>query len=50
VTCAGLERPHGVEQDALFAADRRARRLLRGVDGVRDRWGERAVMRAAALR
>ena len=50
VTCAGLERPHGVEQDALFAADRRARRLTRGVDRVRDRWGERAVMRAAALR
>jgi DNA polymerase-4 len=50
VTCAGLEKPHGVEQDALFVADRRARRLLRGVDRVRDRWGERAVMRAAALR
>ncbi len=50
VTCAGLERPHGVEQDALFVADRRARQLLRGVDRVRDRWGERAVMRAAALR
>jgi DNA polymerase IV len=50
VTCAGLEQPHGVEQDALFAADRRARRLTRGVDRVRDRWGERAVMRAAAMR
>ena len=50
VTCGGLERPHGVEQDALFAADRRARLLLRGVDRVRDRWGERAVMRGAALR
>jgi DNA polymerase-4 len=50
VTCGGLERPHGPEQDALFAADRRARRLTRGVDRVRDRWGERAVMRAAALR
>jgi DNA polymerase-4 len=50
LTCAALERPHGVEQDALFVADRRARSLLRGVDRVRDRWGERAVMRAAALR
>jgi len=50
VTCGGLEKPHGVEQDALFLADRRARHLTRGVDRVRDRWGERAVMRAAALR
>jgi len=50
LTCGGLQRPNGVEQDALFVADRRARRLLRGVDRVRDRWGERAVMRAAALR
>jgi DNA polymerase-4 len=50
VTCGGLEKPHGVEQDALFLADRRARLLLRGVDRVRDRWGERAVLRGAALR
>jgi DNA polymerase-4 len=50
VTCAGLERAHGVEQEGLLLADRRARLLLRGVDRVRDRWGERAVVRAGALR
>ena len=50
VTCAGLERAAGVEQDALFPADRRGRLLLRGVDQVRDRWGERSVVRAAVLR
>jgi len=50
LTCAGLERAAGVEQDALFAADRRGRLLLRGVDRVRDRWGERSVVRAAVLR
>jgi DNA polymerase-4 len=50
VTCAGLERSAGVEQDALFPADRRGRLLLRGVDRVRDRWGERSVVRAAVLR
>ncbi len=50
VSCAGLERAHGVEQEGLLIADRRARSLLRGVDRVRDRWGEHAVLRAGALR
>jgi len=50
VTCGGLERANGVEQEGLLVADRRARSLLRGVDRVRDRWGERAVLRAGALR
>ncbi len=50
VTCAGLERAHGVEQEGLLVADRRARKLLRGVDRVRDRGGEHAVLRAGALR
>jgi DNA polymerase-4 len=50
VTCAGLERANGVEQEGLLVADRRARSLLRGVDRVRDRWGERALLRAGALR
>ncbi len=50
VTCGALERANGVEQEGLLIADRRARRLLRGVDQVRDRWGERAVLRAGALR
>ena len=50
VTCGGLERAHGVEQEGLLVADLRARTLLRGVDQGRDRWGERAVLRAGALR
>jgi DNA polymerase-4 len=50
VTMAGLERPHGVEQPTLFERDRRARALTRGIDHVRDLYGERAVLRAAALR
>jgi len=50
VTMAGLERPHGVEQPPLFERDRRARALTRGIDRVRDLYGERAVLRAAALR
>ena len=50
VSCAGLERARGVEQEGLLIADRRARSLLRGVDRVRDRWGEHAVLRAGALR
>jgi DNA polymerase-4 len=50
VTMAGLERPHGVEQPALFEQDRRARALTRQIDRVRDLYGERAVLRAAALR
>ena len=50
VTAAGLERPEGVEQPSLFPAERRTRRLLRRVDRVRDLYGERAVLRAAALR
>jgi len=49
VTMAGLEKPHA-EQPALFERDRRARALTRQVDVVRDRYGERAVLRAAALR
>ena len=35
---------------ALFERDRRSRALTRQVDVVRDRYGERAVLRAAALR
>jgi len=50
VTMAGLERPRGVEQPPLFERDRRARALTRGIDRVRDLYGERAVLRAAALR
>jgi DNA polymerase-4 len=50
VTMAGLERPHGVEQPPLFEQDRRARALTRQIDRVRDLYGERAVLRAAALR
>ena len=49
VTMAGLEKPLA-EQPALFESDRRARALTRQVDVVRDRYGERAVLRAAALR
>ena len=49
VTMAGLEKPHA-EQPGLFESDRRARALTRQVDVVRDRYGERAVLRAAALR
>jgi DNA polymerase-4 len=49
VTMAGLEKPHA-EQPALFERDRRSRALTRQVDVVRDRYGERAVLRAAALR
>ena len=49
VTMAGLEKPHA-EQPGLFENDRRARALTRQVDVVRDRYGERAVLRAAALR
>jgi DNA polymerase-4 len=50
VTMSGLEKPHGVEQPALFARDRRARALSLKVDAMRDRYGERALLRAAALR
>lgn len=49
VTMAGLEKPY-LEQPALFERDRRARALTRQVDAMRDRYGERAVLRAAALR
>jgi DNA polymerase-4 len=50
VTVAGLAKPHGVEQPSIFEQDRRARALTRQIDRVRDLYGERAVLRAAALR
>jgi DNA polymerase-4 len=50
VSVAGLQQPKGVEQSAIFESDRRRRSLTRRVDGIRDRYGERAVLRAAALR
>jgi DNA polymerase-4 len=50
VSLAGLERPDGVEQPSLFAAERRARALTLRLDALRDRWGERAILPAAALR
>jgi hypothetical protein len=50
VTMDGLEKPHGVEQSPLFERDRRARSLVRRIDQVRDLYGERAILRAAALR
>jgi DNA polymerase-4 len=50
VTMAGLERPHGVEQPSIFEHDRRARALTRHVDRLRDVYGERSLLRAAALR
>jgi hypothetical protein len=50
VTVAGLERPHGVEQAPIFERDRKARALVRHIDQVRDLFGERAILRAAALR
>jgi DNA polymerase-4 len=50
VTLAGLEHPHGVDQPSIFPEHRRKRALSRRIDDVRDRWGERSVMRAAALR
>jgi len=50
VTMAGLEKPHGVEQTPMFERDRRARSLTRRIDEVRDLYGERAILRAAALR
>ena len=50
VSVAGLERPEGVEQAPLFERDRRARTLVRHIDHVRDLYGERAILRAAALR
>ena len=50
VTMAGLEKPHGIEQPSIFEHERRARSLSRQVDRVRDLYGERAILRAAALR
>jgi DNA polymerase-4 len=50
VTMAGLEKPHGVEQPSIFEHERRARSLTRQIDHLRDLYGERAVLRAAALR
>ncbi|MEP7028779.1 MAG: DNA polymerase IV [Candidatus Eisenbacteria bacterium] len=50
VTVAGLVKPGGVEQPSIFERDRRARDLTRQVDRVRDLAGERALLRAAALR
>ncbi len=50
VTLAGLEQPHGVEQPSIFPEHRRQGTLRRRIDDVRDRWGERSVLRAAALR
>ena len=50
VTMAGLEKPHGVEQPSIFEADRRARTLTRQIDHLRDLYGERSVLRGAALR
>lgn len=50
VSVAGLLKPHGVEQPSIFERDRRARALTRQIDRVRDLYGERAVLRAAALR
>ena len=50
VTMAGLEKPHGVEQPSIFENERRSRSLTRQIDHLRDLYGERAVLRAAALR
>ncbi len=50
VTMAGLERTLGTEQPSIFSSDRRARALTREIDRVRDHWGERALLRAAAMR
>ena len=50
VTMAGLEKPHGVEQPTIFENERRSRSLTRQIDHLRDLYGERAVLRAAALR
>jgi len=50
VTMAGLEKPHGVEQPSIFEHERRSRSLTRQIDHLRDLYGERAVLRAAALR
>ncbi|MGH7726598.1 MAG: DNA polymerase IV [Candidatus Eiseniibacteriota bacterium] len=50
VTMAGLEKSGGTEQPSIFASERRARALTREVDRVRDHWGERSLLRAAALR
>jgi hypothetical protein len=50
VTLAGLDKPHGVDQPSIFPSERRKRALSKRIDDVRDRWGERSVLPAAALR
>lgn len=50
VSVAGLVQWAGEPQGALFAGDRRYRRMVGAVDRVRDRFGEEALFLAAAMR
>lgn len=50
VSMAGMAKTHGAEQPSIFEHERRARALTRQIDHLRDLYGERSVLRAAALR
>lgn len=50
VTAAGLVKWAGAAPEPMFAEDRQYRRMVGAVDRVRDRFGEEALVLAAAMR